>query len=127
MAERDGSKKIKAYKCHDDYSGYSTVIFAETAGKARYIAINSDTLGEDLEFKDIYVRRIPALDVYYKGKKEMDWYDPDDRLVMVKIAGYMCDEDGFDPDECEKCSGKDYCSRWEEYRQDVEDGIYADG
>lgn len=127
MPDADGAKRIKAYNCYGDYSGYSTVVFAESAGEARYIAIKSDTLGDDLEFKDVYVRRIPALDGYYKGKKEMDWYDPDDRLAMVKIAGYMCDEDGFDPDECKKCSSKDYCGKWEEYRQDVEDGIYADG
>lgn len=117
---------IKAYRCEEDYMGYSTIIFAETAGKARYIAMNSDTLGEDNTFTDIYVRRIPALDSFYKGKREMDWYDPDDRLAMVREAGYMCDEDGFDPDECKKCSAQGYCSRWEEYAEESEE-VTGDG
>ena len=109
---------LKAYKCTDDYTGFCTVIFAETAGKARYIAIMSDTIGEDLTFKDIYVRRVPALDGAYRGRKEMDWYDPEDRLAMVKIAGFYCDEDGFDPDLCEKCSAKDFCDRYNDYLEE---------
>lgn len=112
---------IKAYICNEDYMGYSTVIFAETAGKARYIALKSDTLGEENEFKDIRVRRIPALDGFYKGKKEMDWYDPDERLAMVKEAGYRCDDDGFDPDECKRCSAQKYCAKWEEYAEEQEE------
>lgn len=122
MPDADGAKRIKAFKCYDDYSGYSIIVFAESAGKARYIVINSDMLGDDLEFKDVYVRRIPALDGYYKGKKEMDWYDPEDRLAMVREAGYRCDDDGFDPDECETCSGKEYCGKWEEYQEEAKEG-----
>ena len=120
----DGEKtpKIKAYRCWEDYEMYSTVVFAESAGKARYIAINSDTIGEDLTFEDVRVRRIPALDGYYKGRREMDWYDPDDRLAMVKEAGYRCDDDGFDPDECEKCTGKEYCGKYEEYKEEAGEG-----
>ena len=113
--------KIKAYKCWEDYEGYSTVVFAETAGKARYVAMNSDTLGEDLTFKDVRVRRIPVLDGCYKGRREMDWFDPDDRLAMVKEAGYRCDDDGFDPDECVTCSSKEYCSRYEDYKEESEE------
>lgn len=110
---------IKAYKCTEAYEGYSTVIFAETAGKARYIAIKSDTLGEDNEFKDIYVRRIPALDRFYRGRKEMDWFDPDDRLEMVKEAGYRCDEDVFDPENCQRCSAQKFCMKWKEYAEEA--------
>ena len=112
---------IKAYRCQEEWMGYSTVIFAETAGKARYIALRSDALGEDNEFKDIRVRRIPTLDGFYKGRSEMDWDDPEDRLAMVREAGYMCDEDGFDPDECTKCSAQGYCSRWEMYQEDLQE------
>lgn len=110
---------IKAYRCREDYEGYSTIIFAETAGKARYIAMQSGSLGEDNEFKDIFVRRIPALDGYYKGKNEMDWFDPNDRLAMVREAGYQCDDDGFDPEDCERCSAQKYCAKWEEYEEEV--------
>lgn len=112
---------IKAFKCRESSMGYSTVIFAETAGKARYIAVKSDTLGEDMEFKDIDVRRIPALDRCYKGRSEMDWFDPEDRLAMVKEADYVCDKDGFDPDECARCSAQKYCSMWGEYAEELKE------
>ena len=110
---------IKAYKCREEYEGYSTIVFAETAGKARYIAMQSGSLGEENEFKDISVRRVPALDGFYKGKNEMDWYDPDDRLAMVKEVGYQCDDDSFDPEDCRKCSAQEYCTKWEEYTEEV--------
>lgn len=45
----------------------------------------------------------------------MDWDDYNDRLAMVRDGGYYCNEDAFYPDDCAKCSGKDYCSRYAEY------------
>ena len=110
---------IKAYHCQEDGMFYSTVVFAETAGKARYIAMCSDTLGEDLEFRDVHVRRLPALDKYYRGQKEMNWDNDADRIAMVKDAGYVCDDDSFDPDECERCIAKEYCSKYEEYAEEA--------
>lgn len=96
----------------------STIVFAETASKARYIVMRSELIGEDLEFKDIHVRRVPELDKYYRGQTEMDWYNAEDRLAMVRDAGFRCDEDSFDPDECNGCSAKEYCSAYEEYLED---------
>ena len=44
----------------------------------------------------------------------MDWNNPYDRLAMVRDDGYHCNDDSFDPDDCAKCSGKEYCSRYED-------------
>ena len=53
----------------------ATVVFAETRGKARSIAMHTDAC-EDVDFCDIEVRRLPHIDKYYKeGKTELDWLD----------------------------------------------------
>ena len=70
---------IKAYICHEEWENISTVIFAECAGKARYRCMCTEALGDGLDFKDIYVRRIPELDKYYHGKEEMDWFNQEER------------------------------------------------
>lgn len=106
---------MKAYIVRDEasYLDFSTVVFAETAGKARAIAIHTDAC-EDAEFTDISARRIPALDKYYKdGKTEMDWYDPKDRVALVKEAGFSCSyEVDFPP--CYNCPAGKLCDRYEE-------------
>lgn len=109
---------MKAYCCRQEIDPCSTVVFAETAGKARYIAMYSGTLGDDLEFKDIYVRRIPQLDEYYKGRTEMDWSDDNDRVAMVRFAGFCCGEDCFDQEECGRCSAKEYCNQYKDYMEE---------
>ena len=45
------------------------------------------------------------LDKYYRGKKEMDWYDDADRIAMVKDGKFHCFEDA----ECPNCPAKQYC------------------
>lgn len=108
---------MKAYIVNDRADPlFSTVVFAETAGKARAIARNTDAC-EDLDFIDIRAVRAPALDHSYKGKEEMDWYDPEDRLAMVKIAGFECSREIGDPD-CEPCPAKEWCGRYESDQED---------
>jgi len=118
---------MKAYKVYDrmGYSWYSVVVFAETAGRAKALALGTDTFpSSDWDFTELSARRVPSLDKYYHGDWEMDWYKDEDRLALIKDAGYQCDEDSFDPDECEKCVGKDYCSRYEEY---LDEEVETDG
>ena len=113
---------MKAYICRQEIDYCSTIIFAETAGKARYIAICSDSIGDDLEFKDVFVRRVPQMDKYYHGLKEMDWLDDNDRIAMVRDAGFQCDEDSFDPDhECKRCPAKEYCGRYEDWMEEIKE------
>ena len=53
----------KAYSCVDRYEpSNTTIVFAETPGKAKSIAKLSDCF-EDTEWNDIYVRRVPELDL----------------------------------------------------------------
>jgi len=108
---------MKAYIVQDRWDPlFATVVFAETAGKARAIARNTDAC-EDLDFIDISARRAPSLDLCYKGKEEMDWNDPEDRLDMVKLAGFECSREIWDPD-CEPCPAKEWCVRYERDNDD---------
>jgi len=98
---------MKAYVCRDKLeSFYSTVVFAETAGKARSRAMWTDAC-EDVEFVNITARRVPELDSCYKGYSEMDWDDDEDRRALVAL-GWKC----WEPSEweCESCCAKDICT-----------------
>lgn len=102
--------KIKAYYVHEADENYATIVFAESAGKAKVCAQNTDTC-EDVDFLDIRVCRLPEADKLYKGKSEIDWYDNETRLIMVKDFGWACLDTGW---ECDSCVAKQYCSRFEE-------------
>lgn len=93
----------------DNYYGYSTVVFAETEGKAKQLAIFTDSC-EDERFIDILARRIPELDKYYKpGKTEMDWYNEEDRIALVKM-GWHCVEPIWE--HCTSCAAAEWCDLW---------------
>lgn len=105
---------MKAYSVRDKNSFYSTVVFAESVNKAKAIAIHTDTC-DDSCYTDIRTKRIPALDKYYRGKKETDWYDDDDRIAMVKDGKFHCFEDA----ECPNCPAKKYCDYCEDEEASV--------
>lgn len=96
---------MKAYAVATD-EGYSTVIFAETRGKARSVAMHTSTC-EDIDFIKIKPYRVPQFDKCYRGLPEMDWFNTRDRLALVK-AGWYCVE------EChhEECAVKEHCERY---------------
>lgn len=97
----------------------ATIVFAETRGKARALALCTDCC-EDADFCDIEVRREPQMDKYYKeGKKEMDWEDPKDRIALVKECGFRCEY--AEPYLCDSCSARKYCGTYEEYEEECED------
>ncbi|MBP5475458.1 MAG: hypothetical protein J6X83_04310 [Methanomicrobium sp.] len=89
--------------------------------------MNSDSLGDDVEFLDVEVQRIKELDQYYRGCDEMDWFFDDDRVAMVKIGGFSCDPDYFDLDECETCSARSVCDRYKEYIENEREFYQAGG
>lgn len=111
---------MKAYKVTDVHGdGYCTVVFAETRGKARSIAMGTDCC-EDTEFINIRATRIPELDEEYRGYSEMSWYDTQDRIALVK-AGFYCSleflyETNFK--ECDYCPARDYCDAYTDYYKD---------
>ena len=63
------------------------VVFAETAGKV--LRCTHLRLKEwiDLDFTGLRVTRCKALDEYYRGEPEMDWFNMDDREAMIKPVG----------------------------------------
>lgn len=104
---------MKAYIISDlkGYCEYSTIVFAESRGKAKVIAIHTDSF-EDYEFTEISARRVPKLDKHYRGLAEMDWEDSGDRIAMVKEAGFSCSPEYWKKD-CKRCSAKQWCDRYE--------------
>lgn len=91
----------------DEYC--AAVVFAETRGKARALAMHTDAC-EDSDFCDIEVHRMSHMDKYYqKGKREMDWDKADDRIALVKDAGFYCDTDYIDREDCDYCPARNHC------------------
>ena len=105
---------MKAYKISDlkGYCEYSTIVFAESRGKAKAIAITTDSFN-DYDYTEISARRVPKLDKYYRGLDEMDWFDDTDRIAMVKEAGFSCSPEYWEEEDCERCPAKQWCSRCE--------------
>lgn len=107
----EGEENVKAWIVQESDEFYSAVIFAKTAGKAKSIAMDVDGF-EDAIFIRLEVKRAPWMDKYYRpGKMEMDWYDPEDRIALVKDCGFYCEP--IMPKECKKCPAREYCGEWE--------------
>lgn len=106
---------MKAYTACDRNgdSGYSIVVFAETAGQAKAYACARD-LFDAYTFTEMRVNRCKALDIYYRGNREMDWFDDGDRVAMVKYANFECSSEVWHP-ECETgdCPAQEWCGRYE--------------
>lgn len=97
---------MKAWKAYDIYGDYSTIVFAPTAGKAKQAALFTDAC-EDSSFINIRVKRVIDFDKYYKGFTEVNWQDPEIRLILVRDYGWSCfDAESYD---CTRCSAKDVC------------------
>lgn len=105
---------MKAWIVRENDVEACEVVFAETRGKAKTIALNTDTFC-DADFCDLEVHRKPVIDKYYKdGKTRMDWGNQKDRLALVKECGFSCVDDCFG-EFCEDCLSKDYCDRYEDF------------
>lgn len=118
---------MKAWIVKEKDEFASAVVFAETRGKAKYLARLTDAC-EDVPYTRIEATRIPSVDEYYKeGIAELDWKDPKDRLIMVKECGFTCDYGSFFAglEDCCDCSAKEYCdmyqSRFGEDEEECED------
>lgn len=98
---------MKAWIVREKDEFCETVVFAETRGKARSIAMQTE-ICEGADFCNIEVRRIPQMDKYYKeGKTEMDWCDDNDRIALVKECGFYCED--IESCKCDECPAKIYC------------------
>ena len=104
---------MKAYKVYGVDSFYSAVCFAETPSKAKAYAWRFLDAVEGYNYTEIRARRIESLDKYYKQDKEyLDWYKDEDRLVLVKVGGFACEETSF---ECDTCIARKYCDTIKDY------------
>lgn len=106
---------MKAYIASDRNgdSGYSIVVFAETAGQAKAYASNSETF-DGFEFTEMRVNRCKALDSYYQGRREMDWLNDNDRVAMVRYANFECSDEVWPLDcDTEECPARQWCGRYE--------------
>ena len=108
---------MKAYSVSDinGNTGYSYVVFAETRGKAiRHALDHCDGTFDYYAWTEMRAIRKPALDKFYRGKAEMDWSDMEDRVAMVRYAGFQCsDEYDVTSDECEQCAAHEWCDRYD--------------
>lgn len=115
---------MKAFVVYDKWRDelYATVVFAENRNQARYIALSTDTC-DGGAYCDIVAHRLPIADLQYKGRTEMDWLDPEDRLFLVKECDFRCIDPEFD--KCESCIAKEYCGEYEylaeEYNAELEE------
>ena len=106
---------MKAWLVREKDEFCATVVFADTRGKARAMALRTECC-EGADFCSIEVNRQPQMDKYYTdGKRELDWEDSQDRIALVKDCGFSCDEDCFDIDGCEICPAKEYCDKYRDY------------
>lgn len=111
---------MKAWFVREKDRVCATVVFAETRGKARALARCTDAC-EDSDFCDIEVHRLPNIDKYYKdGKMEMDWYNPQDRIILVKECGFQCESVEYA--DCDECSAKGYCDLHKDYAEELQNG-----
>lgn len=112
---------MKAWRCSENWQGYTAIVFAETAGKARYHAMQYELLGDDLDFRDITVYREHGMDKYYRGASEMDWDNDQDRIAMVQELGFSCDDDAFDPDDCKRCPAAEWCGKYHDWLEEEQE------
>jgi hypothetical protein len=104
---------MRAYKVYGVDSFYSVVCFAETPSKAKGYAFRFLDAVEGYEYTELRARRIKRLDKYYKqDKKYLDWYIDEDRLTLVKVGGFTCEETSF---ECDTCIARKYCDTIKDY------------
>lgn len=106
---------MKAYVAWDNAAieHYETIVFAENSREAKKIAFTCEVC-EDADYIQVRVKRLPQADKLYKGHPEMDWWDEETRLALVKELGWACEDTSY---ECDTCTAKEYCRHWEDMEE----------
>ena len=108
---------MKAWLVRLEDEPYVGIVFAETRGKARSMALSLDGF-EDAEFTDVEARRAPYADKYYKDVRAyLDWDIPEDRIALVKDCDVVCDYDYWEREDCDTCPAKEYCDRCQDIKE----------
>lgn len=117
-------RSMKAWLVREKDEFCATVVFAETRGKARALALHTEAC-EDADWLDIDVYRRPNLDKYYvDGKREMNWFNKNDRIALVRDGGFVCDPDYWEFEDCEVCSASDYCDKYQDRIKEMEENAW---
>lgn len=110
---------MKAWLVREKGEYCATVVFAETRGKAKVLASQTEDC-DGVNFLDIEVRRMKEADKYYQdGKTELDWFNDSDRIALVKECGFTCDWDIIEMKECVDCAAKEYCDQYKDLMQET--------
>lgn len=110
---------MKAWLVREKGEYCATVVFAETRGKAKVLASQTEAC-DGVNFLDIEVRRMKEADKYYQdGKTELDWFNDSDRIALVKECGFTCDWDAIEMEECVDCAAKGYCDQYKDLMQEA--------
>lgn len=105
---------MKAWRTYSRDGEYATIVFAETAGKAKSIAMRTECC-EDMDFTEIRVTRDKEADAYYRGVNEMDWDNDNDRKLLMKRCYCWEQEDDW---ECDECFWKYECEHYSSWLKD---------
>ena len=97
---------MKAWNVTDFNGLRVTIVFAETAGRAKSIALCTDDF-EDCDYKLLKARRMPKLDGFASVPGECDWDDAKLIITLVRECGWSCK----DPDwvVCASCPAAEWC------------------
>ena len=105
---------MKAWMVEDVNEEQVAIVFAETRNKAKYLATQYDEGLQDYRYDEMRATRMPQLDKCAGDSPYvMDFAIDEDRLIMVRDAGFTCLEPEYE--DCEKCVAKDYCEVYEDY------------
>ena len=109
---------MKAWTVTDNNGDYGTsIVFAETRGKARSYALQWIDTFEDCKWTDLKVKRFPEYDQYYDGRTEVNfWLDDEHRVRLVRDFGWSCFE--VFKHLCEDCPAKQWCEQYKEGQYD---------
>ena len=108
---------MKAYEAWDDkhVENYLTVVFAETAQKAKAIAMTTEAC-ERAAYTYIRVKRPPEMDGHDRGRSEINWFHMADRQALVALARACL----HTPGGCYTYPCQPDCRPWQEAEADHE-------
>lgn len=80
---------MKAYQIMNIIGGSDSyaVVFAENANKAK--AMGVELFVYEYYYTDFRVRRLPLLDRFYNGEKEIDYYNTEVRNILCEKYGWI--------------------------------------
>ena len=102
----------KAWCCDEEDLCVTEVVFADTSGKAKAYFQATETF-DNYSFCKLRPYRKKSLDHLDRPDGYvMDWNKDEDRLPMVRDAGFSCWE--VEREYCESCCAKEWCSKYKE-------------